>query len=875
MSTPNSILAFAKRHAGSNIIVSGLGTSATLLGNPERFLTIGVNDLGRLYTPDYLVVLNPLESFEESRRKWISDSRSTAVFSQYDLALSQHNLVKLRLGSRGGNRIDGDKLPYSNNSPYVAIQVARLLGARRIGLLGVDFTDNHFYAATGRHNLTPYLAQIERDYALLHRDLQAEGIELFNLSPDSRLQALPKAEFEAEAWLPDAHVAIRPSEPSGKDKPSVIIQDHRGGVIGELFEGLASSLQKLGYQVGRGRPHPRVPGQLAFVWNGRLYPPNGRIFYCEHGWLPRSAYQISLQGINADSHLAPFSWDGKKLSARERNKVKRHLKNIRESESRQFNDKMADYIAKLPERFILVPLQIETDTNIEKHVPRHLRRMQLFIDRISKANPPWPLLVKQHPADVRRGAGQTRLRTQRKGDRLVPARLGSVHQLLASGKCAAIITLNSNVAHDGLVWDVPVIVLGRNIWPDREDENSPFRYGLPQDWNEFETWAKAGKTREIQQAYCRYIIEHQWTLEDVADTAKLTRLLDSAAAIPGTNPGHNNAAKPASVTRAPKRHGDAKPVQAPPELPLINVVATDAGWLFEDLKRHFAKHPYPHARVVASAKARPQADAWIYIRATEAAASPNPARTLVYVHDVVDDGRYAPGGPCRHLERCGGLSLSHPDQREILQRNGIVLDDKQLLLQPPGAADAFRLERQLPETFTVGWIGRPVYRDKQDIKRVDWFIEAVLAQQTRPQVVLLGERLESQYALLKRAGVPVHYHHKNTVTYQRYPSIYQQLDCSVITSKMASGPLCLFESLASGVPVISTDCGWASELISPGENGHVIASVAQLSSSLEQLSREREQWLQKADYIRATVADYRLEDWLSKNLDLVRKLANG
>ena len=58
-------------------------------------------------------------------------------------------------------------LHYTQNSPYVAVCLAAYMGARRIGLIGVDFTEHHFFATTGKHPLACRLAQIDREYRAL------------------------------------------------------------------------------------------------------------------------------------------------------------------------------------------------------------------------------------------------------------------------------------------------------------------------------------------------------------------------------------------------------------------------------------------------------------------------------------------------------------------------------------------------------------------------------------------------------------------------------------------------------------------------------------------------------------------------------------
>ena len=140
---------FRGRHRGETVVVCGCGVSLRQLRAPERFVTIGVNDVGRLFTPDYLVVVNERRQFTLDRYLHIEQSQAKAVFSQFELG--HPRAVRFRLGSRGGTaRPDADSLHYTNNSPYVAVNLARHMGAARIGLIGVDFDDDHFFGATGR-----------------------------------------------------------------------------------------------------------------------------------------------------------------------------------------------------------------------------------------------------------------------------------------------------------------------------------------------------------------------------------------------------------------------------------------------------------------------------------------------------------------------------------------------------------------------------------------------------------------------------------------------------------------------------------------------------------------------------------------------------
>ena len=264
----------------------------------------------------------------------------------------------------------------------------------------------------------------------------------------------------------------------------ISVEKHNPGIVGDFLDKLAQTAAELGHNVSRDVTRSRTSATaLSIVWNGRDHRSAGPVLYCEHAWLPRWEYQISPGGINADSHLAPFQWDGQPLSVECLALLNRHLDEVRAGGPSQFSYmQTAAPGMDIESDFLLVPLQMEWDTNIIRHVPARFRQMQALVDYVTAADPPLPVIYKQHPADVRRGSRQLRLRLRRSHDKVQPHNAGNIHQLLKSGKCRGIISLNSNVVNDGLLWDVPSIVLGNNIWP--REGRTPFLTGLPNDWSE-------------------------------------------------------------------------------------------------------------------------------------------------------------------------------------------------------------------------------------------------------------------------------------------------------------------------------------------------------------------------------------------------------
>ncbi|MDH5181668.1 MAG: glycosyltransferase, partial [Gammaproteobacteria bacterium] len=643
----------------------------------------------------------------------------------------------------------------------------------------------------------------------------------------------------------------------------------------------------------------------------------GPVLYCEHAWLPRWSYQISPGGINADSHIAPFVWDGNVLEPQAQQAVEQHLADIRAGGPTQYSYMQTDVAAAegMPEAFILVPLQMEWDTNIQRHVPRRYRNMQNLITDISRANPDLPVIFKQHPADVRRGSQQLKLRLLRSGDAIWPHNRGNIHRLLRSGNCKGIISLNSNVVHDGMIWDVPSITLGNNIWT--RDGLGPFLRSFPEDWSELYMAWQDPPRRACRDAYAWYLLQNQWTMDDVSDAEKVAALFaglrvkeqqsirQARPQAPVTHRAARNkpvesrvnrsvqttrlrrearlAARTNRQTRNAHNAGPSAPVtdqtnvvrMASRRLPVINITARDMGWFFEDLKQHFLRASGKQAVIKVSERPRRDADAWIYLRTKEAVSTPVPEQTLVQVHDMFSEKLYQPGGDRYCVQGCGGVVLTHPAQRELLAGAGINLEQKQVLDRPIGALSAFTLRDATTDPFTVAWVGRPAVHFRQDIKRIDWFVQALHKLESGFRAVLLGERMETQHAAIRKAGLDCVYYTKNKFPISCYPNLYKSFDCVVITSRSEAGPICLFESLASGVPVVSTRAGWSPLLIKDGENGYLVDSIDEIADAVNKIRHNFTDWFARRETIRNSLGGYTLESWVEDNIRSALTLLEG
>ena len=294
-SAPLSLADFRDRHAGESIVVCGCGRSLTADVAQAGLTTIGVNDVGRLFTPNYLVVVNPPRQFRHGRFEHVRHSQAQAVFSQLDLGELHAPQVRFRLGRHGGTDIGAEAvLHHTQNSPYVAVCLAAWMGARRIGLIGVDFSEDHFFARTGRHALSGRLSRIDSEYTALAEGLKAQGIELVNLSPISRLQGLPRMSLQEFGGQ-------TPSSPGCGRAQRVFFVHHRFLTCGEVFhDGLRHAARSLGLAHAEADClDPRLPEKVAAFAPDLLLVVHGRRFVQRWGdrftsWAPASHSAVWL-----------------------------------------------------------------------------------------------------------------------------------------------------------------------------------------------------------------------------------------------------------------------------------------------------------------------------------------------------------------------------------------------------------------------------------------------------------------------------------------------------------------------------------------------------------------------------------------------------
>lgn len=190
----------------------------------------------------------------------------------------------------------------------------------------------------------------------------------------------------------------------------------------------------------------------------------------------------------------------------------------------------------------------------------------------------------------------------------------------------------------------------------------------------------------------------------------------------------------------------------------------------------------------------------------------------------------------RHHDRLSRVQVSHSEMRDILLTTGIAPKKIHLIPiginlslfrpQTPASKLDYRAKYGIPKTATVigsfqkDGVGWDTGMEPKLIKGPDIFIKAMAALKASvPEllVVLSGPARGYIKAGLEKQGIP--YRHFNLPRYADIGELFQTLDLYMVTSRQEGGPKAVLESMASGIPLVTTRVGQAMDLVRHGENG--------------------------------------------------------
>ncbi len=193
----------------------------------------------------------------------------------------------------------------------------------------------------------------------------------------------------------------------------------------------------------------------------------------------------------------------------------------------------------------------------------------------------------------------------------------------------------------------------------------------------------------------------------------------------------------------------------------------------------------------------------------------------------------------RHHDRFDRVQTTHSEMQRIVLQSGIAPEKVFLiplgvdpLLFPPVSADARATARRgfgiPPHARVVGsfqkdGVGWGDGAEPKLEKGPDIFL-SVIDQLRRDVpdlfVLLSGPARGYVTAGLRRHGVPFAHH------YLRDPRslapLYHAIDLYVVASRQEGGPKAIFESMSSGIPVVTTRVGQAMDLVEHQRNGWMV-----------------------------------------------------
>jgi len=184
------------------------------------------------------------------------------------------------------------------------------------------------------------------------------------------------------------------------------------------------------------------------------------VIYLENGVLPYTT-AVDPQGINADNSLPRDAGFYRALAAIPAKETTRSLE-VRAAVPGKHGQGAG--LGTLPERYIFAPFQVDSDTQILMQSPwiRDMRRFFTLLVRAFKQldDPQLHLIFKEHPSSASEYPDLHRIAAREERIHIVNNQL--TQDLIEHAEC--IVTINSGVGIESLLFDRPVIVTGRAFY---------------------------------------------------------------------------------------------------------------------------------------------------------------------------------------------------------------------------------------------------------------------------------------------------------------------------------------------------------------------------------------------------------------------------
>lgn len=206
----------------------------------------------------------------------------------------------------------------------------------------------------------------------------------------------------------------------------------------------------------------------------------------------------------------------------------------------------------------------------------------------------------------------------------------------------------------------------------------------------------------------------------------------------------------------------------------------------------------------------------------------------------------------RHADRVERIQVTHAEMHDLVLDAGVLpervfripigVDLARFPLGGEGSREQERAALGVPTgAFVVGsfqkdGVGLGEGLEPKLIKGPDALIATLgAAHKSIPELFVLLTGLARGYVRreLERLGIPNR--HLYLRSRDELARVYQALDAYLVTSRQEGGPKSVLESMATGVPLVTTRVGQAPELVGHGENGLLcdVDDVDALAASLQ------------------------------------------
>ncbi len=213
----------------------------------------------------------------------------------------------------------------------------------------------------------------------------------------------------------------------------------------------------------------------------------------------------------------------------------------------------------------------------------------------------------------------------------------------------------------------------------------------------------------------------------------------------------------------------------------------------------------------------------------------------------------------KHHDRVSRIQASHIQMRDVILQTGI--NPEKIFLIPIGInldffpfydmkiKNRMRDELNIPQSaFVVGSFqkdgnGWAEGLEPKLVKGPDVFLSVIGKLKTYiPELHVLLSGPARGYVKAGLEGMSVPYSHVYLNSYPEIGKLYQALDLYLVTSRQEGGPKAVLESMASGVPIVSTRVGQAMDLIQHGQNGWLtevldVEAMADLALSIYNIDK--------------------------------------